>query len=328
MALDSSNKSINYERFVNISLTEFYRFVTDVMADFNYSLYRTVRETENTRRIEIWIQGGADDQKAMVWIELVRDNDSIDPYLTTDVLRAMNDENVTRLFFFTNTALTDDDRDILEGNNHFIFTTEEIIETLLAIDSKKTVKVVKKRKTVKTPSGMVVVKNFFKKSEIRKKEIRIKTSATPDLVSQYTRLIRRILQDVDRVLDINEIPAHVREKLKKIQYDLLPEMAKVPNYIFPKQYSYLRNTLFSLIQFTVIYIGNFIEYESEDDLKQNREIIEELLAKLEAVDDEIIAYKSDLMFQAERNAVKVILTSGIVAFISIMLLIVVKFGKG
>jgi hypothetical protein len=326
--VDAERQS-KYEALYNIKLSEFYQFVTEVMADFNYSLYRTMKELDGRRRIETWVYGtNKDEQKAIVWLEVIKPGDSLDPYLTTDVLRAMNDENVTRLFFFTNGTLNVEDRDVLEGSNHFIFTTEEIVETLVAIESKRSIRVVRKRRTVKIPSAMVLIKNFFKKSEIKKKEIRLKTSAISELVVQYTRLVRRILQEIDRVRDINDIPPEVREKLKKIQFDLLPELAKTPSYVFPRQFSQLRDTLFNLIQITIVYVGNFVEYEAEEELMKNRDVLENLLAKIDAVDDQLLAFKSDMMFQAEKNSVKIILTSGVITFISIVLLIVVRFGNG
>ncbi len=315
-----------YEALYNIKLSELYQFVTEVMIDFGYSLYRTVKEVEGRRRAETWVYNNKEDQKAIVWIEVLKPNESLDPFLTTDVLRAMNEENITRLFFFTNGLMSEEDRDVLEGSNHFIFTTEEIVETLVAIDSKRAVRVVRKRRAVKVPSAMVHIKNFFKKHEIRRKHILLKTSAIPELIAQYSRLVRRILEEVDGVKDINDIPPDIREKLKKIQFELLPELAKTPSYVFPKQFTVLKNTLFSLMQVTIIYLGNFVEYESEDDLKRNRETIEEILAYLDRMDDQLLAFKSDMMFQAEKNSVKVILTSGVIAFISIVLLIVVQFG--
>ncbi|MDR0454448.1 MAG: hypothetical protein LBH05_06530 [Deferribacteraceae bacterium] len=323
--MDSERQS-KYEELYNIKLSEFYHFVTDVMADFGYSLYRNVKEIDNRRRVESWVHSSKDEQKAIVWIEVVKPNDKLDPFLTTDVLRAMNDENIVRLFFFTNGNIEAEDRDVLEGNNHFIFATEEIVETLIAIDAKRSVKVIKKRKTVKLPSATVLIKNFFKNHEIKKKEIRLKTSATPELLVQYTRLVRRILNEVDKVNDINDIPVETKEKLKKIQFDLLPELVKTPSYVFPKQFAYLNNVLFNLIHIAIIYIGNFTDYESEDDLKQNREILEDLLTKIDSVDDRVLAFKADMMFQAEKTSVKIILTSGLITFISLVLLIVVRFG--
>jgi hypothetical protein len=326
MDFERKNK---YDMLYNIKLSDFYHFVTDVMADFGYSLYRTLKEIENRRRIETWTHGTSkDEQRAIIWIEVVKGEDSLDPYLTTDVLRAMNDENVTRLFFFTNGELSNEDRDVLEGNNHFIFAKEEIVETLVAIEAKRSVKIVKKRKTVKLASSMILIKNFFKNHDIKKKQIRLKTTAVPELLGQYTRLVRKILNEVDRVPDINDIPPEVKERMKKIQFDLLPELARTPSYVFPRNFSGLRNVLFNLLQLTIVYIGNFIEYEAEDDLKQNREYIEEMLLKLDAVDDQVLSFKSDMMFQAEKSSVKIILTSGVVTFVSIVLLIIVRFGQG
>lgn len=91
-----------YEALYNIKLSELYQFVTEVMIDFGYSLYRTVKEVEGRRRAETWVYNNKEDQKAIVWIEVLKPNESLDPFLTTDVLRAMNEENITRLFFFTN----------------------------------------------------------------------------------------------------------------------------------------------------------------------------------------------------------------------------------
>lgn len=327
MDTNSNSRKSKYELLYSIKLPDLYYFVTDVLKDFKYSLSRTVKEVEGKRRIEVWVNSSNSDEKGLVWIELLKPGDELDPYLTTDVLRAMNDEEVQRLFFFTNGNMNDEDRDILDGPNHFIFSTDEIVDTLTNIENKRSIKIVKKRKTVKTPSGMVLIKNFFKKREIRRKEIRLKTSATPELILQYTKLIRRILNLIDKVPDINDIPGDIKEKLKKIQYDLVPELVRTPSYVFPARFAELKNILFNIVQITIVYIGNFIEYESEEELKHNREIIEELLAKLDGVDDSVLSFKSDMMYQAEKNAIKIILTSGIITFIGLLLLIVVRFGR-
>ena len=91
--MDSERKA-RYEQLYNIKLTEFYNFVSEVMGDFNYSIHRTVKDIENKRRIEIWAYQSREDQSAVVWIEVVKPGEVLDPYITTDVLRTMNDENV------------------------------------------------------------------------------------------------------------------------------------------------------------------------------------------------------------------------------------------
>ena len=317
MSTNDKHKILN-----NIELPKFYQFAVDVVSDLGYSLYRTVKEIEEKRRIELWKYAGGD--RAMVWIEIVPSGKELEPYLSADVLRAMNDENVTALFFFTNSTMTLGDREILEGHNRLIFGKEEIIERLESIDEKKTVKVVKKRREVKTPSGSVLIKNFLKHRDTNRKNVRLKMSATPDLACQYTRLVRRVLEVVDSVQDINNIPSGTRELLKKIQFDLLPELPKTSSYIFPLHFAPLRNILFKLVQHAVIYIGNFTEYESESSLKNNRQIIEDLLKQVDNVDEDVLNYKSRLLQQAEKNSLQIIITSGVVCLASIILLVMVK----
>lgn len=324
--MDSERKG-RYEQLYNIKLTEFYNFVSEVMGDFNYSLHRTAKDIENKRRIEIWSYQSREDQSAVVWIEVVKPGETLDPYITTDVLRTMNDENVTRLFFFTNGQMSPEEKEVLEGSNHFVFGTDEIVETLIAIDMKRSIKVVRKRKKVQVPSAMVLIKNFLKANRVTRREIKLKTSAVPELAAQYYKLIRRVLNEIDKIPDINDIPSQSRERLKKIQYDLLPELIKTPYYTFTYQFAYLRNALFSLIEYTIVYIGNVIEYESEDDLKKNREVIEEIMSKLDNVDEEIANYKSDLMFTSEKIALKLIMYAAVFSIAAVFIMIVLKFTR-
>lgn len=324
--MDSERKG-RYEQLYNIKLTEFYNFVSEVMGDFNYSLHRTAKDIENKRRIEIWSYQSREDQSAVVWIEVVKPGETLDPYITTDVLRTMNDENVTRLFFFTNGQMSPEEKEVLEGSNHFVFGTDEIVETLIAIDMKRSIKVVRKRKKVQVPSAMVLIKNFLKANRVTRREIKLKTSAVPELAAQYYKLIRRVLNEIDKIPDINDIPSQSRERLKKIQYDLLPELIKTPYYTFTYQFAYLRNALFSLIEYTIVYIGNVIEYESEDDLKKNREVIEEIMSTLDSIDDQIANYKSDLMFSSEKIALKLIMYAAVFSVVALFILIVLKFTR-
>ena len=324
--MDSERKN-RYEQLYNIKLPEFYTFVSEVMGDFSYSLHKTIKDIENKRRMEIWAYQSREDQMALIWIEVLKPGESLDPFITTDVLRTMNDENVNRLFFFTNGQMATEEKEILEGSNHFVFGTDEIVETLVAIDMKKSIKVVRKRKKVNVPSAMVLIKNFLRANKVTRREIKLKTSAVPELAGQYNKLIRRVLNEIDRIPDINDIPPQTREKLKKIQYDLLPELIKTPYYTFTYQFVFLRNALFSLIEYTIVYVGNVIEYESEDDLKKNREVIEDILSKLDSVDEQITNYKNDLLFTSEKLSLKVIMYSGVISIFAILILIIIRLSR-
>ena len=322
MDLERKNR---YEQLYNIKLQDLYTFVTEVMRDFSYSLIRTVKDVENFRRIELWAYQGKEEQAALVWVEVVKPGDALDIYFATDVLRTMNDENVTRLFFFTNGHMEPDDKETLEGTNHFVFGTDEIVETLLTIDKKRAVRVVRKRKKVNVPSAVILIKNFLRANIRKRITIRLKTSAIPELTDQYYRIVRKVLAEADKIKDLNEIPVDVREKLKKIQYELLPELVKTPSYVFNHKFTHLRNTLFSLMEYTIVYIGNIIEYEAEDDLKRNRERIEDLLEKLNNISEEVANYKEDMMFYSEKLSLKVIMYSAFFILIGLFIMVVVRF---
>ncbi|MDE7168924.1 MAG: hypothetical protein K2N67_01860, partial [Mucispirillum sp.] len=77
-----ADRKVRYEQLYNIKLTEFYNFVSEVMSDFSYSLHRTVKDLENKRRIESWAYQSREDQCAVVWIEVLKPGESLDPYIT------------------------------------------------------------------------------------------------------------------------------------------------------------------------------------------------------------------------------------------------------
>jgi len=321
----NTDRVSKYDQLHNIKLTELYEFVTDVMQDFGFSLHKTLKDEGLTRRSEIWAAQTDNDDTGLVWVDIIRPDETADPYMTTDILRTMNEEETTKLFFFTNIQLSKDVKDILEGSDHFLFGIEEIVDTLSSIDTRRSIRVIRKRKNMKIPSGIAVIKNYLKTNRRVRKEIKLKTSAAPEITYQYMRLVRKLLDEVDKIKDINDIIPETKEKLKKSQYELVPELVKIPCYIFSQQFSYLRNALFSLVEYTVIYIGNVVEYESEDDMKKNRDIIEEILERLDTVDTQVANYKADKMFNSEKLSIKIILASAFFSVISLLILIIIKF---
>ncbi len=81
---------------------------------------------------------------ALVWIEIVKGEAVIDNYIATDVLRTMNEEGMSKLFFFTNTDIDPDTKDVLDGKDHYVFTPKDIIETIQALEVKRMSSSVKK----------------------------------------------------------------------------------------------------------------------------------------------------------------------------------------
>ena len=322
MSIEESSK---FEELQNIKLVQLYEFVTEVVRDFGYTLHKTLKDHEVRRRIELWSNQSKDNELALVWIEIVKPGEIMDSYTPTDVLRTMNDENITHLFFFTNMDLPHEIRDVLEGMDNHIFDMHEIAENLIAIDNRRLVNIARKRKVVRIPSGVGLIKNFMKNNLDARKEIKLKVSAAPELTNQYLRVIRKILDEVDSIEDINNLNSTTKERLKLAQYELLPELVKIPNFIFTRQFTHLRNTIFTLVEYVVIYLGNVLEYESEDSMKKNRDVIEEIVERLEYVGQQVMTYKEDMMLSSEKLSLKILISSGIFCLLFLLVLIVVKY---
>lgn len=325
--MESNNGPIGERDLVGIQLPDFYKYVIDIMGDFQHSLHHSVKDVKGKRRLEVWNSTKKDDLHALVWIEIVRPEEDLDPYISTDVLRAMNDENVTTLFFFTNGFVDQQDKELLEGANHFVFSPREICESLLALDQRKSTRIVRKRKPVKVASAMIMIKNYIRTNSLKKRPVKLKMSAIPELCGQYTRLVRKVLEEIDRTEDINNISPELRDRFKKIQYTLLPELVKTSNYEFDPRFSYLRDLLFTLIEHTIIYIGNLIEFEAEEDMKRNRDMLEEIMNKLDEMDAEILTFSKDLMQVSEKVSKNLIKKAAIVIALGVLLLVALKFSK-
>ncbi|GAB7140162.1 hypothetical protein RsTz2092_01100 [Deferribacterales bacterium RsTz2092] len=311
------------------TLAELYASVVDIMTDFGYSIYKSVKEVADKRRIELWSQKKSQSPlRSLVWIEAVGETEAMNEITASDVMRVLYDEGVTELFFFANSSIGDDVKEILEGPNHYILSKDEIIETLLSIENNKALTtVVRKRNNVRIASGLVVIKNFFKQNTFSRNPINVRMSATMPIVEQYRKMILAVIEQVDSVSDIYDVPSATMETLKHMQFDLLPEMMRTPNFVFHRQIGHVKNLLFRLIELCIIYIGNFINYESEDSLRDNRAMIEELLENIDRIGMQIATFRSDTVYYSERSAVKIIVTSLAVMFVAMMLLIVVRFGK-
>jgi len=76
----------------------------------------------------------SDEYKVIVWVEIQDPAVELSWQESADILRVMNDENLTKLFLFTNGNLDEDAKDILGDENHFIYTPRNIIEKLLSLE--------------------------------------------------------------------------------------------------------------------------------------------------------------------------------------------------
>jgi len=323
--MSEQENKMSYQDFYNIKLKQFYEYVTDVMHDFSYATHRNLKEEDARRRAEIWRSSKNENVSALVWMELVKGGAEIDHYIATDVLRTMNDEGMTKLFFFTNADLTPDTKDVLDGKDHFVFTPKDIIETIEALEVKKLSKNVKKRKNVKVPSGRVIIRNYLKNNPPKGKKVFVNTSTLSDLAENYILLSRETFNEVDRLDDINNLTQETKDRFKRLQTKLLPEVRKTLYFKFTDRFDFISQTIYNIVQNLVMYIGSLIEMESEEQMNKAREVVEKELDVLRGIDEKLEEFYTEQMKKTERLSYDLLYISiAIITFMVIFYLIMQK----
>jgi len=307
-----SSDKISYQDFYGIKLKKFYEYVTDVMRDFSFAVHRSIKDEENKRRIEVWRSSKNDNDSAMIWIELVKGDDSIDPYVSTDVLRTMNEEGMTKLFFFTNTDIDPDSKDVLDGRNHYIFTPKDIIETIEAMEVKKVSKSGKKRRNVKVASGYIIIRNHLKQNPPKGRKIFINTSTLSTMADNYINMARQTFNEVDKIDDINEIDNETKERFKNIQLKLIPELRKTLYFKFTDRFDYLAPAMYNIMQNLIVYIGALVEFESEEEMSKARDAVEDELEKLRGIDEKLREFYGEQMKKTEKLSYNLLYASIVV----------------
>ena len=321
----SEETKMSYQDFYNIKLKKFYEYVTDVMHDFSYAIHRTLREEENRRRVEIWRSSKNENVSALIWIEIVKGGVELDHYIATDVLRTMNDEGMTKLFFFTNTDISFDTKDVLDGKDHYVFTPKDIIETIEALEVKKLSKSVKKRKNVKVPSGMIAIRNYLKNHPPKGRRVFINTSTLADMADNYIHLARETFNEVDRLDDMNNMSQETKDRFKRLLSKLLPELRKTLYFKFTERFEYLSQTVYNIMQNLVIYISALIEMESEEQMNKARDNVENELDVLRGIEEKLEEFYQVQMKKTVRLSYNLLYVSvAIIAFMTVFYLIILK----
>ncbi|MGA1847016.1 hypothetical protein [Deferribacter abyssi] len=321
----SQIRKINPKDLYDINIANFYNYVAEIMDDFHYAFHVSIREIPNKTRCEIW-KHKKSDEEALVWVEVVKESKDVASDIVVEVLRIMNDNNLTKLFFFTNGSLRDDDRQILDDEGHFIFTTDEIIETLIALDKKKIPKKKVVRKRVKVPSGFVLIKNYLRSRELPKEKNVIRINLIKDIVYRYVSLYEPIKEMISNIKDFDEIPDDTKERLKKEQFKLLPNLVVISTYSFMDKFQYLKVDLFNYVKLLIMYIGAIIEYELMEDVEKYRKEIEKYLDKFNKIEEEIEQYKREYIDENKRLSMKLLVSSAlfIIIFFILLIILVVK----
>jgi hypothetical protein len=316
------DKLIKYEDFYNITLKNMYEMVTTILHDFHFAVHRSIQDNQGKRRIEAWRSSKDENDNALIWIEISADGEELDPFISTDVLRTMNEENLSKLFFFSNGSLEQKTREILDSQDHYIFLPTDIMETINALEKRKKYKHQKKRRAKGVPSGYTVLRNYLKGKPVETGRINVPVGKIQDIAEKYAKLTRKTLEEIDVLEDINNITPEIKERFKRVQHELLPEVLKISVLSFPDKFSEMRGRLFSLVQYLLVYVGSVIEYESEDEMKSSRARVEEELAFLDNIEESIAEYRDSLHIKAEKTAKKLLyLSIGIIVFFLTFLLI-------
>lgn len=316
----SSSETLNFEKFYNIPISDFYEYAASIMDDFNFIFHKNIKELPEKRRIELWISKRSESDKALVWIEITNSGSDISKEVPIEVLRIMNEENLTKLFFFTNGGVNEDELDILDGKNHFIFTPSEIIETVEIIKAKSEKKDTKiKRKKVKIPSGFILMKNYLESHKSEIKNVYAKLEHIPVYSAKTLKKIEHILKSLENITDINSISAEDRDKIKKLQYSLLPELIKVSSLQLPPEISQIKETLFDTLKNCILYLGALAEYEAEEDVLKYKEDLFENIEEIKNTHKLIEDYKNAQIKNTYGISVKLAIVSVILIAVSIII---------
>ena len=196
------------------------------------------------------------------------------------------------------------------------------METINALEKKKKYKHQKKRRAKGVPSGYTVLRNYLKGKQVETGRINVPVGKVHDIVQKYVKLARTTLDEIDRLEDINNITPEIKERFKRVQHDLLPEVLKISVLSFPDKFREMRGRLFSLLQYLLVYVGAVIEYESEDEMKSSRSRVEEELAVLEKTEESVAEYRESLHEKAQKTARKLLYVSvGVIVFFLTFLLL-------
>lgn len=313
----NADNLLNFERFYNIRMSDFYEYAATILSDFGYTFHRSIKELPEKRRVELWKSNRNDTDQALVWVEITNSGADITKDIPIEVLRVMNEENLTKLFFFTNGGIKNDELETLDGKEHFIFTPSEIIESVDLIKTRENKSETKpKRKKVKVPSGFILIKNYLTNHKKDIKNIPVKVEQIHQFSHLIINQIEKIYNSLNNIKDIDNITIEERDIFKKMQYSLLPELLKISSLQMPNEVQHIKDLLFNNVKNLIVYIGTIIEYEAEEDVQKYKEELENNLKELKNIEDVINEYKKKQIKIAFKKSIILIIISVTVLVIS------------
>lgn len=311
--------SVEFENFYNITMEQFYTYVSEIQYDMGFSFHNSLYDLEERKRVELW-QNKQGTENVMVWLETVKENEEIPVVVGTDILRTMNEQNVTKLFFYTNGSIGEDVKNIVDSDEHYLFTPTEIIETLLAVEkSNEVVEDIPVRKNVKVPSGFVLIRNYLQANKLSKEKLYVKTEHVAGIVSSLVTELESILSFIDSLEDLDRLSKENQDRLRGMQYALLPQLIKVSSFIFTARFMYIRDELFNAVKECVIYIGSIVDMELLEIMDRHKENMLNSIDILLNVDIELNNYKNELISKTSVLAGKLFIISILVIVLFVIL---------
>lgn len=319
------DETLGFEKFYNIGMSDFYELAASIMDDFNFIFHKNIKEIPEKRRAELWQSKKNDSDKALIWVEITNSGSDISKDVPIEVLRAMNEENLTKLFFFTNGGISKDNIELLEGKNHFIFTPSEIIETVGIIRAKSEKKdSTIKRKKVKIPSGFILIKNYLDSHKQDIKHLVLKIEHINSYSNRVLSKMEQTLKILESIKDINKISPEERDSLKKLQYSLLPELIKISSIQPPPEIESVKETLFDTFKNCILYIGALAEYEAEEDLNKYKENLCKNIDNLKKIGEIVDNYKEKQIKKTYAASIKLLTISAFIILLAIIIYFIVR----
>jgi hypothetical protein len=322
-------EELSFKDFVEMDISTFYDYIAHILSDLNFSFHRAIKDVQDYRRIEVWKHTKNLDDYTLVWVEIVKPGNEVTRDVSYEVLRTMNDLNMLKLFFFTNGGIDDSSRDVLEDKGHFIFTPDNIIETLLAIKKKSEI-IVKpkiKRKKPKTPSGFVLIKNFLKENKPKETKAVVPRKLIPEFREKLIEQFNPIFEVIKTIEDINELDQEVRKKLKAYQYALLTDLLNIASLEFEEPFQWMKEDFFYMIQNLILYLGALTEYEPEEDMQKYLDEFENRKQNLYRFEEIIEDIRKRDLQQLEKVTLQLKKLSKVVIIVAIISLVIVFFMK-
>ena len=324
-------RKLTYSDFYYISIEEFYTYCSIILKQLNYIFFRRIIET-SSKRTEVWQLGNSKDNKALVYMEMLDPGEELGWDKAAAILKLMNEEEITILYLFTNGALDNDAKEIIEDDSRFIYTPRVIIERLLNlenqdqdVDKSTETEKSKRRSRIKNkfPSGKLLLSDYFKSNKPAYKNIDISIDEMVDIINQYLTKSEEILSYINHIKDIDYLSKKEKAYLIGRQYSFLPAIPKIISLSFNQNLNNIKASLLSLVKNIIMYIGAIVNYEPIEDINNFRENILKENDLLSSTGDSVYKLMEENIGKSSSHFEKMLIYGFIITFIFIIIIFII-----